>query len=68
MAAMRLSNMLGARRNGRGRPLHWTDIAAYIYLALGVILMFGPVLWLVLSSFKTQSALLEFPPSLLPFA
>jgi hypothetical protein len=30
--------------------------------------MFGPVLWLVLSSFKTQSALLEFPPSFLPFA
>ena len=40
-----------------GRPLHWTDVAAYAYLALGVVLMFGPVLWLVLSSFKTQSAL-----------
>ena len=26
---------------------HWTDIAAYAYLALGVVLMFGPVLWLV---------------------
>ena len=30
--------------------------------------MFGPVLWLVLSSFKTQAGLLEFPPSLLPLA
>ena len=30
----------------------------------GVVLMFGPVIWLVLSSFKTQAALLEFPPSL----
>jgi alpha-1,4-digalacturonate transport system permease protein len=28
--------------------------------------MFGPVVWLVLSSFKTQAGLLEFPPSLLP--
>ncbi|MCK1716105.1 MULTISPECIES: carbohydrate ABC transporter permease [unclassified Bradyrhizobium] len=65
---MRLSSMLGQRRNGTGRPLHWTDMVAYVYLALGVVLMFGPVLWLVLSSFKTQSALLEFPPSLLPFA
>jgi alpha-1,4-digalacturonate transport system permease protein len=65
---MRLASLLGQRRNGRRRPLHWTDIAAYAYLALGVVLMFGPVLWLVLSSFKTQSALLEFPPSLLPFA
>ena len=48
--------------------MHWTDVAAYAYLALGVVLMFGPVLWLVLSSFKTQGGLLEFPPSLLPFA
>jgi alpha-1,4-digalacturonate transport system permease protein len=50
----------------RGRRWHWTDVAAYSYLALGVVLMFGPVLWLVLSSFKTQAALLEFPPSFLP--
>jgi len=68
MATTRLAGLLGQHRNGPGRPLHWTDIAAYVYLTLGVVLMFGPVLWLVLSSFKTQSALLEFPPSLLPFA
>src|SRR3954452_13976509 len=68
MAVMRLSSLLGRRRNGRGTPLHWTDIAAYAYLALGVALMFGPVLWLVLSSFKTQASLLEFPPSLLPMS
>ncbi len=53
------------RRSGRW---HWTDIAAYAYLALGVALMFGPVLWLGLSSFKTQTGLLEFPPSLLPMS
>lgn len=58
--------MLTARRR-RGR-WHWTDIAAYAYLALGVVLMFGPVAWLVLSSFKTQAGLLEFPPSLLPMS
>jgi len=52
-------------RRGRGR-LHWTDLASYAYLLLGVVLMFGPVLWLGLSSFKTQAGLLEFPPSLLP--
>ena len=63
-----LTGLLGSRRNGAGRPVHWTDIAAYAYLALGVVMMFGPVLWLVASSFKTQSALLEFPPSLLPSA
>ncbi len=45
---------------------HWTDVFTYVYLALGVLLMFGPVVWLVLSSFKTQSALIEFPPKFLP--
>lgn len=50
----------------RGSSWHWTDGAAYAYLLLGVALMFGPVLWLVLSSFKSQAALLEFPPSFLP--
>jgi alpha-1,4-digalacturonate transport system permease protein len=53
------------RTRGRGR-LDWTDWASYGYLALGLFLMFGPVLWLVLSSFKTEGALAEFPPSLLP--
>jgi alpha-1,4-digalacturonate transport system permease protein len=61
---MSVLSMLTKRRE-RSR-LHWTDIAAYAYLALGVVLMFGPVVWLALSSFKTQAALLEFPPSLLP--
>ena len=65
--AARLS-WLAARRSGGGAPLHWTDLAAYTYLALGVLLMFGPVAWLVLSSFKTPAALLEFPPSFLPLA
>ena len=60
------SRMMTARRKpGRW---HWTDIAAYAYLAFGVVLMFGPVLWLGLSSFKTQAGLLEFPPSLLPMS
>jgi alpha-1,4-digalacturonate transport system permease protein len=61
-----LMRLLTMRRGGRRAD--WTDIAAYAYLAFGVVLMFGPVLWLGLSSFKTPSALLEFPPSLLPMA
>jgi alpha-1,4-digalacturonate transport system permease protein len=61
---MSLRSALTLRRGGH--RLHWTDVASYLYLALGVLLMFGPVLWLGLSSFKTQAALLEFPPSLLP--
>src|SRR5690606_26320209 len=53
------------RRRGRKRP-HVTDVLTYLYLVVGVLVMFGPVAWLVLSSFKTQSALVEFPPSVLP--
>ncbi|MBF9035575.1 ABC transporter permease subunit [Rhodobacterales bacterium HKCCE2091] len=52
---------------GKGR-LHWTDWVSYGYLALGIFLMFGPVLWLVISSFKTQTDLNRYPPRFLPYA
>jgi alpha-1,4-digalacturonate transport system permease protein len=54
------------RTRGRSR-LHWTDWASYAYLAVGLFMMFGPVLWLVMSSFKTEAALTEFPPRWLPY-
>jgi len=60
-----LTTLLTATR-GRNR-LDWTDWLSYAYLLLGLILMFGPVLWLVLSSFKSAAALNEFPPRLLPY-
>ncbi|MBL7162576.1 MAG: carbohydrate ABC transporter permease [Anaerolineales bacterium] len=47
--------------------LHITDMLTYLYLSLGVIVMFGPVLWLVLSSFKTSAEVVKFPPRLLPY-
>ncbi len=49
------------------RSLHWTDWRSYAYLAVGLFLMFGPVLWMVMSSFKTEAALTEFPPRFLPY-
>ena len=55
------------RRRDR-RAWHWTDVFSYVYLTLGILLMFGPVVWLVLSSFKTQAGLVEFPPTFLPLA
>lgn len=67
MVANRALRFLARRRNP-GQPLHWTDVASYLYLALGTLLMFGPVLWLLLSSFKTPAGLLEFPPTLLPLS
>src|SRR5437773_1929571 len=41
MASVR--TILAARR-GRGKP-DWTDWFSYSYLLLGLVLMFGPVLW-----------------------
>ena len=54
------------RTRGRAR-LDWSDIFTYLYLTIGTIVMFLPVLWLVFSSFKTQAGLLRFPPDLLPY-
>ncbi len=39
----------------------------YAYLFLGVIVMFGPVLWLVMSSFKSSGDIQRFPPRFLPY-
>ncbi len=55
------------RTRGRNQ-LHWTDWVSYAYLVVGLFVMFGPVLWLVMSSFKTESALSQFPPSFLPYS
>lgn len=54
------------RRRGINR-LHVTDIATYAYLIIGTIVMFGPVLWLVMSSFKPRSLLFEPNPTFLPY-
>ena len=51
---------------GLGR-MDWADWASYAYLVLGVILMFGPVLWLGVSSLKSQADLDMFPPRFLPW-
>lgn len=59
------------RTRGRakgGKSLHWTDWLSYGYLCLGVLLMFLPVVWLGLSSFKTPAELDRFPPRILPMA
>lgn len=39
----------------------------YAYLLLGVLVMFGPVLWLVMSSFKSSGDIKRFPPRFLPY-
>jgi alpha-1,4-digalacturonate transport system permease protein len=55
-----------ARRKG-GKRFDVTDMLTYAYLIAGVVVMFGPVIWLILSSFKPVEALYEFPPTFLPY-
>jgi alpha-1,4-digalacturonate transport system permease protein len=55
------------RTHGRNR-LDWTDWVSYAYLGIGLCTMFAPVMWLVMSSFKTESAIGQFPPSFLPYS
>lgn len=61
----RVTEFLLRGRGGEG--WHWTDVFTWFWLAGGFVLMFGPALWLVNSSFKTPAALAEFPPTLLPY-
>ncbi len=55
------------RTNGRGK-LDWTDWISYTYLFVGLFTMFAPIIWLVMSSLKTESALAQFPPTFLPYS
>ncbi|HXZ43407.1 MAG TPA: carbohydrate ABC transporter permease, partial [archaeon] len=41
-------------------------VLAYACLVLGTIIMFAPVLWIVLSSFKSLSEIYRFPPTFFP--
>lgn len=54
----------------RTRGLHGPnamDWLTYGYLVIGTVLMFGPVLWLVMSSFKDINEIKRFPPRFLPY-
>ena len=61
-----MANFL-TRRRGHGGTWHWTDVVSVVWLAAGLVLMLGPAVWLVASSFKTPANLAEFPPTLLPY-
>jgi len=57
-----------SRTSGKKGNLTTTDRLTYLYLSFGTILMFGPIIWLVMSSFKTPAELVKFPPRLFPYA
>ncbi len=54
------------RTRGRNGRWDWTDWVSYGYLMFGVFIIFGPVLWLIMSSFKTEADIYRFPPKFLP--
>lgn len=54
------------RRRG-GSSWDWTDVFTWFWLIGGFVMMFGPAIWLVNSSFKTPAGLAEFPPTILPY-
>lgn len=60
-----IAQFLFRRRGGKG--WHWTDVFTWVWLIGGLLIMFGPAVWLVGSSFKTPAALAEFPPTILPY-
>lgn len=50
---------------GKARGVR-TAFARHAVLVVAVILFFGPFLWMVLTSFKSSSEALAFPPTFLP--
>lgn len=54
------------RTRGSNKP-DFTDWLTYGYLIIGTLVMFGPVLWLVMSSFKDINEIKRFPPRFLPY-
>ena len=61
--------MLKFLTRSRGyQSFDWTDWLSYLYLSVGLFVMFAPIVWLVMSSLKTESALSQFPPTFLPYS
>lgn len=54
------------RGRGGGRPLNASRITLHVILTAGALIMAGPFLWMVLSSFKPLSEIFRQPPALLP--
>lgn len=54
------------RKRGR-KKLDFSDWLSYFYLLLGVLIMFGPVVWLIMSSFKSPIEISRFPPRFFPY-
>ncbi|HEY1352552.1 MAG TPA: carbohydrate ABC transporter permease [Ktedonobacteraceae bacterium] len=50
----------------REAPLNWWQIIVYLFLGIFLVTSLGPLVFTLVSSFKTMQSVLAFPPSLLP--
>jgi ABC-type glycerol-3-phosphate transport system permease component len=50
----------------RERRLNWWQIVVYLFLGIFLVTSLGPLVFTLISSFKTMRDVLAFPPSLLP--
>lgn len=55
-------------RKAGGRRAGLADWACYAYLAVSLLVILLPIVWLILSSFKPESELTQYPPTILPDA
>jgi multiple sugar transport system permease protein len=55
-----------AREARPGRHISWWHLVVYIFLAIFTITSIGPLIFTFLSSFKSMSEVLTFPPTVFP--
>jgi multiple sugar transport system permease protein len=55
-----------APRARRGQRLNWWQIVIYLFLGIFLVSSLGPLVFTLISSFKTMQNVLAFPPSFLP--
>jgi ABC-type glycerol-3-phosphate transport system permease component len=53
-------------RSRREAQLNWWQIIVYLFLGIFLVTSLGPLVFTLISSFKTMQSVLAFPPSLLP--
>jgi multiple sugar transport system permease protein len=61
-----IQTFAAAPKARRERRLNWWRIVIYLFLGIFLISSIGPLVFTLISSFKTMRDVLAFPPSLLP--
>ena len=65
-AQTRAQVLVNTPRRHREQRLNWWQIVVYLFLGIFLVTSLGPLVFTLISSFKTMQDVLAFPPSLLP--